>query len=411
MCHRPTLLAVALLSLALGLRTNAGVQTAKPPLMADGYCVVTLRNDRIWAPGSPEFSGVYDGCEYRFTTLRARDMFAAAPETYAPVLNGDCIVTFAAAGERRPGVPGLGLIHAGRLYFFADEDQRTAFQQAPQRYADADLGENGECPVSRLSKSRRVPGIPATAVRHDGLRYQFASDYHRRLFCESPAKYVGGSTAVAAQFIPATVAEGQAALLNALAANAAQQNGIAISPAKPTDAPASTQAHDVLLGSTPIMGGYCPVTIRRDGVWVRGRYDHRVELDDLVVLTAGPEQRDALLADPARYLPALKGNCPVSLVDENRRVAGSVFHAFEYDDRLYLFADAAHKATFREHPEKYSLADVAAGGNCVVTKRDEGRDAPGLPTIALWHQGLVYRFASPEQLQKFEARPERYAEQ
>ena len=385
-------------------RRSTCAEPTRPALAAGGYCVVTLRDKLEWERGDPQAAGVFDGREYRFLSLRELGIFAAAPETYAPVLNGDCIVTYANSQERIAGELRSSIVHAGRIYFFAGDANRDAFKADPRRFVDADLALTGNCPVSLRDASRRVPGIPATVARCDGLRYLFASDYQRRLFVASPQRYDGGAATSSSRFTPSQVTEGQAAILSNLAASVAAEKNDAS-----TKSPGEAKAHDVLLGSTPALGGYCAVTIRQEGVWVRGRYDHRVEFADFALLTAGPEQHDVLTGNPAKFIPVLKGDCAVSLVDEQQHVRGSVFHAIEYDDRLFLFADAEHKAAFRDHPEKYALVDVAAGGLCVVTKKDESRDAPGVATESTWYQGWLYRFAGPEQKKKFHARPERYA--
>jgi YHS domain-containing protein len=163
-----------------------------------------------------------------------------------------------------------------------------------------------------------------------------------------------------------------------------------------------------VLGALPVMAGYCPVTLQRDGAWVRGRYEYRKEIDGKVFLTAGAKERDALVADMARYMPALGGDCVVSYIARRERVRGSVYHAYQYQGRLYLFADAERKAAFFANPAQYVAADYAADGKCVVTKIEEHRDAPGLPEFAAWHAGKLYLFAGEEQKQRFLKNPERY---
>jgi YHS domain-containing protein len=164
------------------------------------------------------------------------------------------------------------------------------------------------------------------------------------------------------------------------------------------------------LAADPVMGGYCPVTIHRRGTWVRGRYVDRAELDGLLFFTAGPAERDAFLADPALFIPALGGDCPVSLVDSGQHVRGSIFHAAQYRDRFYLMADAERKAAFAADPSRYANVDVAAGGDCVVTLAEENRRQPGFAEYAAWHAGKLYRFAGPDEKEKFLAAPEKYAE-
>lgn len=388
-------IAAALLPRAAGAQLFAptpplgsiGMKRAQYPLAAGGYCVVTLKNQRTWKQGDTRVGGVFDGRQYYFAAHRERDVFAASPETYAPALRGDCIATFAVAGERVAGRPELAMTYGGRVYFFANEQSLRDFQADPHHYDSADLVDGGRCPVSRVEQSRVVQGLPQTLAIRRGLRFQFANAHCRRLFIEDPLRYDRPDDVVPLEMKPTP----------------RREDDLVAKPLAADD-------EDDPLGAAPAMGGYCPVSIAEQGTWVRGRYDFRVEVGGWVFLAAGPEQRDALAADPVKYVPALGGDCAVTLVERREYVRGSVFHVFEYQDRLYLFADAQQKNAFKENPAKYALADVAAGGLCVVTQVDDGRAEPGLAAYATWHEGLLYRFAGAEQKRKFLAAPSRYAQ-
>ncbi|RIK84699.1 MAG: hypothetical protein DCC67_04635 [Planctomycetota bacterium] len=296
-----------------------------------------------------------------------------------------------------------GLLYGDRLLFFASRDAVLRFLDEPARYDDADLACDGRCAVSRIEGERDAPGIAETAVLHGGLRYLFASAFERSLFLQNPARYDGrGAEAVAPH--PPTAARREPA------PNATLKNPWRLPAGQgPGSSRATPEKEKFVLAAAPVMAGYCPVTIRRDGVWVRGRYDHRVELGEHLLLVAGPAERALFEADPAAYIPACLGDCPVTLVTRRERVRGSVFHALEYRGRLFLFADAQARAEFKASPDVYALADVAADGNCVVTQFDEQRAVPGLLHATAWHDGLLYRFAGDEQKRKFLAAPERYA--
>jgi YHS domain-containing protein len=258
--------------------------------------------------------------------------------------------------------------------------------------------------VTRRDFGRDVAGIPDTVAVYRGLRYFFASAHDRDLFLKNPARYDGSASGEDSPTTP----RGDGSATDASVASST-------APTDPTKSLAGaarqrSSEQDIILGSLPVMMGYCPVTLRRDGTWVRGRYDYRVELGDQVFLTAGPRERDALQAAPVQYVPALGGDCVVTFVAREERVRGSVYQAFEYDGRLFLFADAERKAVFKASPEKYSSADWAAGGMCVVTRTEAGREVQGAPEHITWSQGQFYRFAGDEQKQKFLAEPEKYME-
>jgi YHS domain-containing protein len=379
---------------------------AKPVAPAlGGFCLVSLRDHQQWQPGDEQFSVFFDGRRYQFASARERDIFAAAPVDYVPTLGGDCPVTLAETGRRAKGQLEYGVLHGSRLMFFASEDDRQYFLQDPSQFADVDLALDGRCIVTRRDFGRDVAGIPDTVAVYRGLRYFFASAHDRDLFLKNPARYDGSASGEDA---PTTPRGDDAASGASVATSTAPTD-----PTKPLASAARQRSNeqDIILGSLPVMMGYCPVTLRRDGVWVRGRYDYRVELGDQVFLTAGPRERDALQAEPVKFVPALGGDCVVTFVAREERVRGSVYQAFEYDGRLFLLADAERKAVFKASPEKYASADWAADGTCVVTRADEGRDVRGMPEHAAWHRGKLYRFAGDEQKQKFLAEPDKYREE
>ncbi len=389
------------------------------PLAAEGFCVVTLRDQREWLSGLPQFGAHFDGRQYAFASPRERDIFVAAPTVYAPVLSGDCAVTFAETKKRVPGKVQFGIVHGGRIHFFANDEARGRFVADPARYADADLADGGRCIVSRVEYRRDAAGLPETAVLVGGMRRLFAGAYEQRLYLQQPARYDAASTAPPAA--TASVVTNESAQPGARGWQSALQASIGSSPdgapsaeaSSPEslgkEAPDSPGEEETAIAPEPAMGGYCPVTLKTKGVWVRGRYDDRAEIGGLDFFTAGPTEREAFLADPALYIPALGGDCAVSFVDYGEKVRGSTFHAADFRGRLYLFADAERKEAFRAQPERYASIDLAAGGACVVTLKDGGKSTPGFAEFAVWHEGLLYRFKGPEEKAKFLATPEKYA--
>lgn len=382
------------------------VTEVKPvPVALGGYCIVSLRDQRQWQPGVESLSVVFDGLRYQFPTARERDIFAAAPQSYAPMLRGDCPVTFAETGKRVRGTLECGMLHGSRLVFFANEDDRRYFLDDPAKFTNVDVADGGRCVVTRRNAGKDVTGIPETAAVYRGLRYFFASAHDRALFLKDPARYDRTNGGDAGPLPEKAFASGSTEAGDVKATPWSRT-----STANGSMQPLRSNEQDVILGALPAMTGYCPVTLRKEGAWVRGRYEYRVEIGSLVFLTAGPKERDALLSDPAAYVPALGGDCVVSYLANEERVRGSVYHAFEYDERLFLFADAERKAAFKASPKKFANADVASHGRCVVTLIDAQREELGLAEQATWYQGKLYRFAGAEQKQKFLAAPEKYAE-
>src|SRR5690606_32632554 len=72
--------------------------------------------------------------------------------------------------------------------------------------------------------------------------------------------------------------------------------------------------------------------------------------------------------------PALDGNCPVCLVEMEKAVPGSEEHAVTYDRQVYYFPSAKEKEMFTSNPAKYA---PALGGDCVVCRVNMGLRMPG----------------------------------
>ena len=371
-------------------------QPKRYPVAADGYSVVAIRNHRKWVESDRRLGLVFDEREYYFATERERQIFAAAPDDYAPALSGDCLVAYARTGWRVPGKIEYGVVSRGRIFFFASGENRDEFRRDPGRYLDADLVDGGQCPVSRIDDGRSVAGLAATTTVYHGLRYRFAGVPQRRAFLAGPAKY-------------ARAAEPASAAGAAASGSSTQIGGPVTTLVKnPAGGDGQSDQRRKLVESSAGLDGYCPVSILTRGIWVRGRYEHRVEVGSLILVTAGAEEQQIFARNPARYVPVLEGDCPVSFVDEGKRVRGDIYHAVEYEGRLYMFADRKHKEAFDADPKKYELCDVAAGGACVVTQKEKGETVPGLAKYAVWHNDKLYRFVGEEEKARFEAAPEKY---
>ena len=372
------------------------------PVALGGYSVVQLRDQRTWVPGRGGEATRFDGLEYRFDSTRERHIFLSAREQYVPMLGGDCPVTYLETGRRVAGQLELGTLHRRRLVFFANAQAQEAFAASPEKYENADLVLNGNSVVSMIDENKCVPGNPATVLMHRGLRYFFANDFERRMFLKNPARYDGsGGNAERPNLLIENETTVETLTAKAFLLNSAKP------PARFGGAAAAKNA---ALGALPAMSGYCPVSLRQDGTWVRGRQEFGVAFKDITFLTAGERERDLLKSDPAEYLPACSGECAVSLVERKEHVRGSVFHAAEFDGRLFLFADGAAKTRFKANPSKYALVDVAAKGFCAVTLVDEQKQVPGVQQFATWYHGKIYRFAGAGEKAKFLADPTRYAE-
>ncbi len=156
------------------------------------------------------------------------------------------------------------------------------------------------------------------------------------------------------------------------------------------------------------LGGYCPVCIVDMKKWVKGSPSLAATYDGTTYYFPGPDQRNMFLADPAKYVPALGGDCTVCLAKMGKRVPGSIQHAALSKKRLYLFPGKDQQQEFLANAAKYVDVDLAQGGNCVVCQVEMGKEVPGKPEIAAYYKGLRYLFPGPDQRNRFLANPAKY---
>ncbi len=369
------------------------------PVTLKGFCIVTLRERQEWLLGSESHQVVFDGQLYWFAGQRQRAMFAATPQRYVPALAGNCVVTFAEHGVRKCGGPQYGILHDQRLFFFRSLAEQKQFQSNPDDYANLDLANKGRCLVSEIEEQRQLPGLPETTLIVDGLRYRFVGVHQQRKFLANMRHY-----GVA---MPTTLSTIETPEVHAKNLSPSQfPDGLSDRNKRTKNKTPSKTSVATLTNKA--MGGYCPVSIHEQGIWVLGENRIRAKFDGLTYLLAGESEQEQFVKNPNRYVPALGGHCVVTEIDNNQRVPGSIYHASQYEDRLFLFAGAEQKKAFKASPATYFDTDLAVEGNCIVTLVDEGKKIAGLPELLVWHQGKRYLFASTEQQAKFRENLQRY---
>jgi YHS domain-containing protein len=224
-------------------------------------------------------------------------MFDEDPAKFAPVLGGDCVVCLKDMGKRVAGVPEHALVHNERLYLFPSAEIKAKFEASPDRYVNADLALNGNCPVCLVKAGKVVRGDPAMVVVHDGLRYLFPGQEQKDIFEKAPEQF------------------------------------------------------------TPALGGDCTVCRVDMDKSVPGVAEfHRVHQGRLYVFATEP-QLAAFDKDPAKYANAdvaLNGICAVCKVNMNKNVPGKTDLALDYRGKRYLFPDTRTRHMFRATPDKYA---------------------------------------------------------
>jgi thioredoxin-related protein/YHS domain-containing protein len=106
-----------------------------PPIALEGYCPVSLLEQRKWLRSDPQFGAIHRGKTYLFATEDAQRKFLANPDGYSPALSGFDPVVFAQRGEMVEGKRSFGITFNRQIFLFADEASLKAFEQSPQSFA------------------------------------------------------------------------------------------------------------------------------------------------------------------------------------------------------------------------------------------------------------------------------------
>ncbi|MEX0818911.1 MAG: thioredoxin family protein [Pirellulaceae bacterium] len=95
----------------------------QPQISLEGYCPVTLVQNRVWTPGDKKWGAVHEGHVYLFAGPAQQQQFLANPQIYAPLIAGYDPVRFAETGQLVPGRREFGLYidDPGPIALFADE--------------------------------------------------------------------------------------------------------------------------------------------------------------------------------------------------------------------------------------------------------------------------------------------------
>jgi len=110
--------------------TNA---TADVPCLR-GYCPVALLEGKL-IPARKEFAFSYQNHIFHFSSAEAKKAFEATPAKYAPILAG---VDFILHEMENKDVTGnYFTIYKGHPYWFATKQNRSDFEQNPQKYLNA----------------------------------------------------------------------------------------------------------------------------------------------------------------------------------------------------------------------------------------------------------------------------------
>lgn len=114
----------SLLCVALAAQATPPWSTPGEIVAIQGYDSVGYFTKSDAIRGSSKFSLDWNGMTWFFSTAENRDMFAAAPEKYAPQFGGFCTVSIA-NGRNSRGSGEAWTIHKGKLYLSYDKQVRA----------------------------------------------------------------------------------------------------------------------------------------------------------------------------------------------------------------------------------------------------------------------------------------------
>ena len=100
-----------------------------------GFCPVALKDYRELLDARPEYSAVYNGRRFFFSTETAQVAFEVSPENYAPAALGNDVVHLMLTGESRQGSLEHAVWFRSRLYMFATAETMETFVSAPSIHA------------------------------------------------------------------------------------------------------------------------------------------------------------------------------------------------------------------------------------------------------------------------------------
>ncbi|MDA8019516.1 MAG: YHS domain protein [Thermoanaerobaculia bacterium] len=109
------LFAIAVFTSLTGAHAADSVNTTRRGVAIEGYDPVSYFTDGAPVAGQKDLTFAWNGATWRFSSVEHRDLFAAAPERYAPQFGGYC--AWAVAHGKTAGIdPEAWKIVEGRLY-------------------------------------------------------------------------------------------------------------------------------------------------------------------------------------------------------------------------------------------------------------------------------------------------------
>lgn len=106
-----------------------------PPVGLEGFCPVTLAEQKRWQVGDRRWGVVHRGRTYLFAGPIEQQKFLSNPDRYSPAVSGQDVVMALDYGQSVDGTRALGTEYQNRIYLFSSQASQNAFWKNPERYA------------------------------------------------------------------------------------------------------------------------------------------------------------------------------------------------------------------------------------------------------------------------------------
>lgn len=158
----------------------------------------------------------------------------------------------------------------------------------------------------------------------------------------------------------------------------------------------------------PALGGNCPVCLVEMAKFVPGSNNHAITFDRQTYYFPSAKEKEMFFSNPAKYVPALGGDCVVCRINMGKRMPGKAEYAIVHEKRTYLFPSAAERDAFKANPKKYESADLVLDGNCSVCAVMAKKWIPGKNDFVSVYDGYRYLFPSAQEKTAFDTDPGKY---
>ena len=170
--------------------TTSSIASPPPSQVANRYVASPPAPPLVpVSPGVPAQSAQQPQVGSAVTPIAAPDPKHLPPGAPPLGFDGYCPVSMRNQWKWVPGDPRWGIVHRGRTYWFASENEQQQFWSDPDRYSPALSGMD---PVMAMDHQQQVPGKREHSIDYDNLFYMFCSEATLQQFTANPERYATG---------------------------------------------------------------------------------------------------------------------------------------------------------------------------------------------------------------------------